>query len=183
VVSRCTTHDLPSMLRKGNKAKKFPKASSELIGGTVAGLLGRAERSSPNAAWRRAEGAGLDGEDADRAIISVTALRVVVGPYQPPFRGRRRCRRLAARVANRDNFSGRVPLSTKKGTRESASGSVRLQGLRAGQRKTPPWASVVVGECGGPGPVCEASVIRGRRGNARFQKTRAPIQSVRLRPR
>jgi hypothetical protein len=42
-------------------------------------LLGRAEQSSPNAAWRRAEGAGLDGEDADRAIISVTALRVVVG--------------------------------------------------------------------------------------------------------
>jgi len=41
--------------------------------------LGRAEQSSPNAAWRRAEGAGLDGEDADRAIISVTALRVVVG--------------------------------------------------------------------------------------------------------
>ena len=32
----------------------------------------------------------------------------------------------------------------KKGTREPASGSVRLQGQRAGQRKTPPWASVVV---------------------------------------
>ena len=32
----------------------------------------------------------------------------------------------------------------KKGTREPTSGSVRLQGLRAGQRKTPPWASVVV---------------------------------------
>jgi hypothetical protein len=30
-------------------------------------LLGRAERSSPN----RAEGAGLDGESADRAIIKV----------------------------------------------------------------------------------------------------------------
>src|SRR2546421_11914239 len=56
----------------------------------------------------------------------------------------------------------------KKGTREPTSGSVRLQGLRPGQRKPPPW-----GECGGPGPVCEASVIRGRRGNARFQKTRA----------
>jgi len=34
-------------------------------------LLGRAERSSPNAASRRAEGAGLDGESADRAIIKV----------------------------------------------------------------------------------------------------------------
>jgi hypothetical protein len=32
-------------------------------------LLGRAERSSPKAASRRAEGAGLDGEGADRAII------------------------------------------------------------------------------------------------------------------
>ncbi len=32
----------------------------------------------------------------------------------------------------------------KKGTREPTSGSVRLQGLRTGQRKTPPWASVVV---------------------------------------
>jgi len=32
----------------------------------------------------------------------------------------------------------------KKGTREQTSGSVRLQGLRTGQRRTPPWASVVV---------------------------------------
>jgi len=32
-------------------------------------LLGRAERSSPKAASRRAKGAGLDGEGADRAII------------------------------------------------------------------------------------------------------------------
>ena len=34
------------------------------------GLLGRAEQSSPNAALRRAEGAGLDCESADRAIIN-----------------------------------------------------------------------------------------------------------------
>ena len=38
-----------------------------------ASLLGRIERSSPNAAQRRAEGAGLDGEGADRAIIIVAA--------------------------------------------------------------------------------------------------------------
>ena len=38
-------------------------------------LLGRAERSTPNAAWRRAEGAGLDRESADRAIINDTAAR------------------------------------------------------------------------------------------------------------
>src|SRR5262245_44566525 len=35
-------------------------------------LLGRAEQSSPNAALRRAEGAGLDCESADRAIINVS---------------------------------------------------------------------------------------------------------------
>ena len=37
-------------------------------------LLGRAEPSSPTAALRRAEGAGLDGESADRAIIKVMAM-------------------------------------------------------------------------------------------------------------
>jgi hypothetical protein len=42
-------------------------------------LLGRAEQSSSNAALRRAEGAELDGESADRATIKVTAMRVVVG--------------------------------------------------------------------------------------------------------
>ena len=36
------------------------------------GLLGRAEQSGPNAALRRAEGAGLDCESADRAIINLT---------------------------------------------------------------------------------------------------------------
>ena len=41
--------------------------------------LGRAERSSPNAALWRAEGAGLGGESADRTIIKVTTMRVVVG--------------------------------------------------------------------------------------------------------
>jgi hypothetical protein len=42
-----------------------------------ADLLGRAERSSPKAAWRRAEGAGLDGKSEDRVTINVTAMRVV----------------------------------------------------------------------------------------------------------
>jgi hypothetical protein len=42
-------------------------------------LLGRAERSSPNAPWRRAEGAGLDGEGASQAIINVSAMRVIFG--------------------------------------------------------------------------------------------------------
>jgi hypothetical protein len=40
-------------------------------------LLGRAERSSPKAAWRRAEGAELDGKSEDRVTINVTAMRVV----------------------------------------------------------------------------------------------------------
>jgi len=41
-------------------------------------LLDRAEQSSPNAAQRRAEGAGLDGEGADRAIIRIAAMLVVI---------------------------------------------------------------------------------------------------------
>ena len=41
-------------------------------------LLGRAERSSPKAAQRRATGAGLDGERADRAIIRAVAMRIII---------------------------------------------------------------------------------------------------------
>jgi hypothetical protein len=41
-------------------------------------LLGRAERSSSNTAMRRAEGAGLDGESSDRALIKVTAMSDIV---------------------------------------------------------------------------------------------------------
>ena len=44
----------------------------------MADLLGRAERSSPEAAQRRAAGAGLDGESAHRAIILVAAMPVLV---------------------------------------------------------------------------------------------------------
>jgi len=43
--------------RKGALASRVPD------------MLGHAERSSPTAASRRAEGAGRDGEGADRAII------------------------------------------------------------------------------------------------------------------
>jgi len=43
-------------------------------------LIGRAERSSPNAAWRRAAGAGLDGESAYRAIIPVAAMHSIKWP-------------------------------------------------------------------------------------------------------
>jgi hypothetical protein len=42
-------------------------------------LLGRAERSSPKAAQRRAAGAGLDGERAHRAIIRAAAMRTTIG--------------------------------------------------------------------------------------------------------
>jgi hypothetical protein len=41
-------------------------------------LLGRAERSSPKAQWR-AEGAGLEGERAYRAMLAVAAMRVLIG--------------------------------------------------------------------------------------------------------
>jgi hypothetical protein len=37
--------------------------------------LGRVEPSSSNAALRRAEGAGLDGESVDRAIMKVSDAR------------------------------------------------------------------------------------------------------------
>jgi len=40
-------------------------------------LLGRAEQSSPKAALRRAIGAGLDGERADRAIIRAVAMHTI----------------------------------------------------------------------------------------------------------
>jgi hypothetical protein len=38
-----------------------------------ASLLGRSERSSPEAAQRRAAGAGLDREGADQAIMAAAA--------------------------------------------------------------------------------------------------------------
>jgi hypothetical protein len=41
-------------------------------------LLGRAERSSPKAAQRRAAGAGLDGERAHRAIIRAVAMHIII---------------------------------------------------------------------------------------------------------
>ena len=41
-------------------------------------MLGRVERSSPEAAERRAAGAGLDGDDADQAIIAVAVMRFVI---------------------------------------------------------------------------------------------------------
>ena len=44
--------------------------------GTATPLLGCAERSKPRSRLRRAEGAGLDGECADRAIIIVAARDV-----------------------------------------------------------------------------------------------------------
>jgi len=40
-------------------------------------LLGRIERSSPNAAPRRVEGAGLDGNGADQAIIDDVVMSIV----------------------------------------------------------------------------------------------------------
>ena len=68
---------------------------SSALAARSAGLLGRVEQSSPNTAWRRAEGAGLDGEGADRAIIYVVAMRVVFGhrlrDQVPDFTDNRRC--------------------------------------------------------------------------------------------
>jgi hypothetical protein len=46
-------------------------------------LLGRTERSSPEAAQRRAAGAGLDGERAAQAIILRAAMSIaaVIAPF------------------------------------------------------------------------------------------------------
>src|SRR6516165_9890128 len=46
-----------------------PCSTVRVLAARSPGLLGRAERSSPNAASRRAEGAGLDG--AERAITTI----------------------------------------------------------------------------------------------------------------
>ena len=43
-----------------------------------ASLLGCSERSSPKAAWRRAEGAGLDGEAAGQAMIGLAMMPVAM---------------------------------------------------------------------------------------------------------
>lgn len=51
------------------KCITWPEATEEVLSGMDGGLLGRAERSSPIAASRRAVGAGLDGERAHRAIM------------------------------------------------------------------------------------------------------------------
>ena len=56
----------------------FPGVESKASAARLATLLGRTERSSPNVAQRRAEGAGLDGEGADRAIIDVAAMSAIV---------------------------------------------------------------------------------------------------------
>jgi hypothetical protein len=52
----------------------FRRASSECFSGAVSGLLDRADRSSSEAAQRRAEGAELDGESAKGASACCPAL-------------------------------------------------------------------------------------------------------------
>jgi hypothetical protein len=43
-----------------------------------ASLLGDTDRSNPKVALRCAEGAGLDGEGANQAILGLAAMRVVI---------------------------------------------------------------------------------------------------------
>jgi hypothetical protein len=52
----------------------FPYIETEASTARSTTLLGRSERSSPEAAQRRAVGAGLDGEDADQAIVAVAVM-------------------------------------------------------------------------------------------------------------
>ena len=58
-----------------NKHRKYPFAA------WLPDLLGRAERSSPKAAPRRAEGAGLDGQGAVRAIVCPPQKRTPTPSY------------------------------------------------------------------------------------------------------
>ena len=50
----------------------------QALAARMADVLDRAERSSPEAAQRRAVGAGLYGESAHRAIMLGAAMRAVV---------------------------------------------------------------------------------------------------------
>lgn len=51
----------------------FACIQTETFMARLASLLGRSERSSPKAAQRRAEGAGLDGDGADQPIVGCAA--------------------------------------------------------------------------------------------------------------
>jgi hypothetical protein len=59
----------PVALTAGSVPSMLPKHRKCPFAAWLPNLLGRAERSSPKAASRRAEGAGLDGQGADRAIV------------------------------------------------------------------------------------------------------------------
>ncbi len=61
-----------AMRRRHDECHKCPSTDGRSC------LLGRAERSSPKAAQRRATGAGLDGERAHRAIIRAVAMRIII---------------------------------------------------------------------------------------------------------
>jgi hypothetical protein len=67
---------------------RLPRRLTEKLALDLSGIVRRRVRSLPShrsegkagsVALRRAEGAELDGESADRAIITVTAMRIVVG--------------------------------------------------------------------------------------------------------
>jgi Transposase len=68
---------------------EFSYIATEASTARSASLLGRIERSSPNAAPRRAEGAGLDGDGADQAIIDDVVMSIVFIIVLPLENGRR----------------------------------------------------------------------------------------------
>jgi hypothetical protein len=67
-------------------------------------LLGRTERSSPEAAQRRAAGAGLDGEGSVQAIIVGAVMSVAI--MSAPFR---EADNIFARVAHLAPFGKTLP--------------------------------------------------------------------------
>ena len=57
---------------------RFGTSRFETSAARTAILLGRTERSSPEAAQRGAAGAGLDGDGGDQAIIGVAVMSVLI---------------------------------------------------------------------------------------------------------
>src|SRR5262245_24228244 len=73
-----STPDRNCINGRSKNASRLSAHRVEWLAARMADLLGRAERSSLEAAERRAAGAGLAGESAHRAIIDCAAMLAVV---------------------------------------------------------------------------------------------------------
>jgi uncharacterized membrane protein HdeD (DUF308 family) len=92
-------------------SESIPEHRSERICGTVAGFARPRQAVKPRCPGRRAEGAGLDGAGADRAIMNVTTMRVVVGHCpsdQVPDFTADDCGALGSGEANKNSLLGPI---------------------------------------------------------------------------